>query len=128
MTKISKLIFAALIMSPTPALAWPEEDFTENGIGKVSTCAGVYIIERNGTPYYIGRTRVSIRGRLWRHWQGKGSRMVATLLGGSDKLTVEFECLGNMEQMESQLIAYLGTTKFGNLRKETDPALWESGD
>lgn len=126
MSKALKMMLPLLVVTlASPAMAWPRQDFTENGVTHVSNCPGVYIIERNGTPYYIGRSRVSIQDRLKRHVKGTGSRMVAALLGGSDRLTVEYECVGNMEQMESQLIQHLGTTRFGNLRRETDPADWD---
>jgi len=128
MSKLIKLLLLILAATASPAMAWPREDFTENGLTHVPNCPGIYIIERNGTPYYVGRSRVSIQGRLQRHLAGTGSRMVATILGGSDRLTVEFECVGNMEQVESQMIDHLGTTAYGNLRRERDPARRDDED
>lgn len=126
MRSSAKFLAVCLLAMPTAAYAWPTEDFNDNGVSHVPNCSGVYIIERNGDPYYVGRSRVSIRERLSRHLSGNGSRMVASILGGSDKLTVEYECLDSPEQMEAQLIQELGTTNFGNLRRETDPADWDN--
>ena len=102
-----------------------DESATDKGIGNVSSCKGVYIIYSDGDPYYVGRSRVSVYARLRAHITGRGSRKVAELLGGSHRLTYEYECLDSVEQMEAQLIDELGTTRFGNLRRETDPADWD---
>ena len=120
------LLIAATLLIPAPAAAgWSSKDFTKDGIYGIPTCSGIYIIKRNGDPYYVGRSRRNIYERLQRHVSGSGSSKVAGLLKGSDRLTVEYECLTSVEQMEAQLIADLGTTRFGNLRRETDPADWD---
>jgi predicted GIY-YIG superfamily endonuclease len=108
------------------AKAWTKLSFDESSMGYVNSCGGVYIIYKDGNPYYVGRSRKDISARLKSHLKGTGSRKVAELLGTSAKLTMEFECLSSMEQVEAQLIKDLGTDKFGNLRKETDPADWDN--
>lgn len=120
------LLGTSLLSMATPAIAgWSVKDLTPDGVYGVPTCSGVYIILRNGNPYYVGRSRVNIYRRLKAHAGGYGSKKVAELLGKSDKLTVEYECLTSVEQMESQLINELGTDKLGNMRRETDPADWD---
>ena len=125
MRRISLLIAVSLLLPVPAAAGWSTKEFTKDGIYGIPSCSGIYIIKRNGDPYYVGRSRRSIQERLQRHVTGSGSRKVAGLLGSSDRLTVEYECLSSVEQMEAQLIADLGTTRFGNLRRETDPADWD---
>jgi excinuclease UvrABC nuclease subunit len=82
---------------------------------------GIYIIyASNGEPYYVGRSRVNIRSRLMSHARGTGSQKVAMVLNSG--LLFEYEELLSVEQMEAQLIDAFGTTRAGNLRRETDPA------
>jgi hypothetical protein len=122
------LAAAALAFGATPALAsWSTQAFTAGEIDRTPSCSGVYIIMRSGDPYYVGRSRVDIRERLRRHRAGSGSRRVADLVRNTpdSNLSFTYECLTSVEQMEAQLIATLGTTRFGNLRGETDPADWE---
>ena len=92
----------------------------------VPKASGVYIIYRNGTPFYIGRSIVSIRDRLLCHANRRGSQRVTEALNRGDRLTFEWEEMGSPHQAEAQLIRGLGTYAklYGNLRKETDPADW----
>ncbi|QQZ28863.1 GIY-YIG nuclease family protein [Thiothrix subterranea] len=127
-----RLMLIATIMSVSivaqEAIAvdgWPSGSFDDAGVARVPQCAGVYIIYKDDTPYYVGRSRVNIYQRLYRHLNGNGSKKIAEILDGDYKLTMAYECLDSVEQMESQLIDALGTTNFGNLRRETDPADWE---
>jgi hypothetical protein len=85
----------------------------------------VYIIYApDGSPFYIGRSIVSIHARLYAHAAKRGSRKITEALNRGQKLSFEWEELGSPHQAEAQLIQALGTTKFGNLRRETDPADW----
>jgi len=128
MRVLRKIALFALLVGTlaTPALAWNTQPFTPNGVFNVPNCRGVYVIERNGTPFYVGRSRNSIYERLRRHVNGDGSRKVAEILNSGATLTVDYLCGDSVEQMEAQLIDYLGTTQFGNLRRETDPADWDN--
>ena len=86
---------------------------------------GVYIIyDGRGKPFYVGRSRVSIRDRLRCHAGRIGSRKVRDALNRGEKLTFEWEEMLSPEQAEAQLIAALGLVNLGNLRRETDPADW----
>jgi predicted GIY-YIG superfamily endonuclease len=118
------IVFAGFIAQEARA-SWTTYSFDEQSMAYVSSCSGVYIIFTDGTPYYVGRSRRDISARLKSHLKGTGSRKVAGLLGKSYKLTMAYECLTSVEQMEAQLIKELGTDKLGNLRKETDPADWD---
>jgi len=118
-------LFASLACIPSASFAWDTQPFTPNGVFNVPNCRGVYVIERNGSPYYVGRSRSSIYDRLRRHLSGNGSRKVAEILNSGATLTVDYLCLDSVEQAEAQLISYLGTYAAGNLRRETDPADWD---
>lgn len=91
---------------------------------KVPEGPGVYIIYRAGQPFYVGRSLVNIRERLWRHATKQGSKKVREALSRGETLTFEWEELLSPHQAESQLITQLGTRVCGNLRRETDPADW----
>jgi hypothetical protein len=85
----------------------------------------VYIIyDSNGTPFYVGRSRVSIHDRLRCHAGRTGSKKVRDALNRGEKLTFEWEEMLSPEQAEAQLIFTLGALAAGNLRRETDPADW----
>jgi hypothetical protein len=86
-------------------------------------CRGIYVIRRNGSPFYVGLSNGSVKDRLIAHFSGTGSSKIAEQLGqGSVTLSYEWLCLDNPEQAESELIKELGTYPEGNLRRETDPA------
>jgi excinuclease UvrABC nuclease subunit len=86
---------------------------------------GVYIIYKaDGTPFYVGRSIVSIHHRLSCHANRMGSRKVREALARGEKLTFEWEEMWSPHQAEAQLIDALGTRLAGNLRRETDPADW----
>ena len=91
----------------------------------VPRAPGVYIIRlRDGTPFYIGRSRRDIHERLWRHVTGTGSRRVMEALSRHEPLEFEYQEMISVEQAEAMLIRELGTIRLGNLRRETDPADW----
>jgi excinuclease UvrABC nuclease subunit len=107
----------------------PKKPLTAVNLGPryVPSVPGVYIIYlANGSPFYVGRSIVSVRDRLCCHAAGRGSQRVAELLRRGEKLTFEWEEMMSAEQAEAQLIKGLGTRgrEFGNLRRETDPADW----
>jgi len=86
---------------------------------------GVYIIYfKDGTPFYVGRSRVSIHDRLWKHVRGKGSSKIKEALEKGTPFQFEYEEMISVEQSEAILIKELGVMAFGNLRRETDPADW----
>jgi len=86
---------------------------------------GVYIIYRaDGTPFYVGRSIISIHDRLCCHANRTGSRKVREALIRGEMLSFEWEEMLSPYQAEAQLIARLGTKPAGNLRRETDPADW----
>jgi excinuclease UvrABC nuclease subunit len=86
---------------------------------------GVYIIyNRDGEPFYVGRSRVSIHDRLRCHAARTGSQKVREALNRGEMLTFEWEEMLSPEQAEAQLINALGVIAAGNLRREADPADW----
>jgi len=86
---------------------------------------GVYIIYRaDGSPFYVGRSSVSVRDRLCCHATRSGSRKVREALDRGEMLSFEWEEMSSPHQAEAQLIAALGTRTAGNLTRETDPADW----
>jgi hypothetical protein len=96
-------------------------------VSRVPHEAGIYIIYLKNTrePVYVGRSRCDIHGRLQRHVTRSGSRKVADALSKHIPLEFEYQCMISVEQAESQLITAFGTTRFFNLRRETDPADWD---
>jgi hypothetical protein len=86
--------------------------------------AGVYILWKvsgpKPEPFYVGRSRVSMRGRLLQHWLGTGSRKIAATR--KNELAFECQAMISVEQVEAILIKELPTYPVGNLRRETDPA------
>ena len=51
----------------------------EEGLRSVPATAGCYIIYLDGSPFYVGRSRVDLRRRLVAHARGRGSRAVREL-------------------------------------------------
>jgi hypothetical protein len=103
----------------------PKKPLLVSNLGAVPNGPGVSIIHSaDGSPFYVGRSIVSIHARLYAHATKRGSRKVTAPLNGGKELSFEWEELGSPHQAEAQLIDALGTTKYGNLRRETDPADW----
>ena len=99
--------------------------FDPASVAEVPRAPGVYIIRlRDGTPFYVGRSRQDINERLWRHVTGTGSRKVMEALSKHTPLEFEYQQMISVEQAEAMLIRELGTIPLGNLRRETDPADW----
>ena len=87
---------------------------------------GIYILYlSNGTPYYVGRSRVDIYRRLWRHVNMTGSKKIREALEQGIRLDFEYQEMLSVQQAEAILIKELGVLRFGNLRREVDPADWE---
>ncbi len=100
--------------------------FDLSHVQNVPRAPGIYIVysKQTGQPIYIGRSRRDIHERLLRHVTRTGSRKIAEALADRTPLEFEYEHMISPEQAESQLIAALGTTRFFNLRNESDPADW----
>jgi len=99
--------------------------FELTSVAAVPHSPGVYIIRlRNGTPFYVGRSRHDIHERLWKHITGAGSRKLKEALNRRTQLDFEYQEMISVEQAEAVLIRELGTMQFGNLRREADPADW----
>jgi excinuclease UvrABC nuclease subunit len=98
--------------------------FDESHVDRVPAMSGVYVIYERAGPIYVGRSRVNIRGRLRHHLRGTGNRVIAQALRLGTGLSLRFEhqTMISVEQAEAQLIEALGTSKFANLRRESDPA------
>lgn len=100
----------------------PKKPLQIQELAKVPERNEIYIIYLDGEPFYIGRSSVNIRRRLYAHATRIGSRKVREALELGKKLEFEWEELGSPQQAEAQLIEAFGTIKCGNLRRETDPA------
>ena len=96
--------------------------FNETQVNKASKLPGVYVIYKQGTPVYVGRSSRSIRNRLRAHQSGKGNWFVK-LIRSSPETSFEYCTTMSPEQAEAQLILGLKTKEYGNYRCETDPAL-----
>jgi excinuclease UvrABC nuclease subunit len=95
------------------------------GVMAVPHKPGIYVIyKRDGTPYYVGRSRVDIFARLWKHLHGLGSMRIKAMLDQGVGLNFEFQEMISVEQAEAMLIKEMGVLRFGNLRRESDPADW----
>lgn len=103
----------------------PKQPLQIHNLVHVPKAPGVYIIYRKGgDAFYVGRSIVNIHDRLWAHATMRGSRKVKEALERGESLEFEWEELWSPHQAEAQLIIALGTTRYGNLRRETDPADW----
>src|SRR5664279_4743667 len=96
-TLTSRLLATGLLLTVVGAAqAWNGSgEYTKDGshgIGSGADCPGVYVIYKNGDPFYVGRSRAYVSDRLKRHLSGNGSRKVAELLSGSYKLTFAYIC------------------------------------
>ena len=102
------------------------ESFDEFNVRKVPHKAGVYIIyKNNGQPFYVGRSRISMFDRLWKHLQLNGSSRIRNALDKGERFNFEYQEMVSVEQAEAILIAKLGVIDFGNLRREADPVDWK---
>ena len=106
----------------------PKRPLTLDNLTKeqVPNDSGVYIVytRHDGRPYYVGRSRVSMRARLMAHAQRRGSRKIREGLDRGWLFDFEWEAMISPEQAEAQLIERLGKVLAGNLRAETDPVDW----
>lgn len=95
-------------------------------VSAVPHTPGIYILYlRDGTPYYVRRSRVDISGRLWRHVNKVGSKKIRVALEQRIRLNFEYQETLSVEQDEAILIKELGVVGLGNLRREVDSADWE---
>ena len=100
--------------------------FVKESVKRVPRESGVYILyERSGQPVYVGRSRRNIRERLLCHLSQRGNRKIAMAIRQGIPLKFEYEPMISVEQVEAVLIRELGTSRFYNLRRETDPADWD---
>ncbi|HLJ15030.1 MAG TPA: GIY-YIG nuclease family protein [Bryobacteraceae bacterium] len=103
----------------------PLQPFEPANVTGVPHTPGIYIIyKKDGTPYYVGRSRVDIFNRLWKHVHKLGSRKITEALDQGIRLDFEYQQMVSIEQAEAILIKELGVLRFGNLRRESDPADW----
>jgi hypothetical protein len=96
--------------------------FDDAALKKVPRGPGVYLLYKGILPFYVGRSRVDMRQRLWCHLHGCGSRKIA--VEKKEDLYFEFRAMLSVEQAEAELIEALGTYGLGSLRRESDPADW----
>jgi hypothetical protein len=97
--------------------------FTHDNISAAPNAPGVYIIYHRRKPFYVGRSKTSIRDRLNKHFRFRGSRNVREK--PNHELSFEAEALSNPVQAESFLIAALGVRERVNLRWEFYGPDWE---
>jgi hypothetical protein len=112
------------VMTRKYAIFGSLQPFDEFHVARVPAAGGVYIIYSLAGPIYVGRSRVNIQVRLRSHLRGKGNRGIARAfrMGVGPFLLFEYQLMISPEQAEAQLIEALGTVKYANLRRETDPA------
>src|SRR6266571_3429643 len=73
-----------------PMLFRKLQDFNHLNVSSVSPEPEIYIIYKRvrgiDRPFYIGRSRVDLRARLWCHLRGAGSRKVAAAILWGERL------------------------------------------
>jgi hypothetical protein len=80
------------------------------GVTAVPHRPDIYIIyKKDGTPFYVGRSRVDIFARLWKHLHGLGSMRIKAVLDQGVGLNFEFQEMISVEQAEAILIKELGS-------------------
>jgi len=97
--------------------------FNLANIGKVPRKSGVYIIYEPAGAFFVGRSGSDIRRRLSAHWTGTGSRNVKLArkikeVAATLTLTYGLIPRANQREVESFLIAALGTARLANVRSE----------
>lgn len=117
-----KILFLVAAFPQPASASLSKYDFDEGVIYQYApSCSGVYVIYKDGTPFYVGRSTRNIAERLRDHVRGNGSTKVRDILEKGYKLQFVYYCSNSPEQFEAILIEDLGTTAFGNLRRESDP-------
>ena len=97
--------------------------FNLANIGQVPRESGVYIICEPAGAFYVGRSGSDIRRRLFAHLTGSGSRnikLARKIKEVAASLTFTYALIpkSNQREVESFLIAALGTAKLANMRRE----------
>ena len=97
--------------------------FNLANIAKVPKESGVYIIYEPAGAFYVGRSGSDIRRRLLAHLAGTGSRNVKLarkIKEVAASLTFAYALIPktNQREVESFLIASLGTARLANMRRE----------
>src|SRR6266496_5533331 len=93
--------------------------FNLANIGQVPRESGVYIICEPAGAFYVGRSGSDIRRRLFAHLTGSGSRnikLARKIKEVAASLTFTYALIpkSNQREVESFLIAALGTAKLAN--------------
>ncbi len=110
--------------------------FTQENVDAISESGadgGVYIVYKDGKPFYIGRSISNVRHRLYKHSRNIGSKAIAAQ--NHSRLTFEFTTeIISVEQVEAELVRSFGTyarlidsedlskRNRGNLANVLDPA------
>jgi predicted GIY-YIG superfamily endonuclease len=97
--------------------------FNVANIANVPRESGVYIIFEPAGAFYVGRSGVDIRRRLFAHLTGTGSQNVKLARKINEvaaSLTFTYALIPrvNQREVESYLIAALGTARLANMRRE----------
>jgi excinuclease UvrABC nuclease subunit len=101
------------------------QPFDLANVRSVPHAPGVYILyTRDGVPFYVGRSRIDMFSRLWRHINRVGSKKIGEALEHGIRFEFEYQEMLSVEQAEAVLIKELGVLRYGNLRRESDPADW----
>jgi predicted GIY-YIG superfamily endonuclease len=77
-------------------------------IGKKASTGGVYIVDKDGNPFYVGRSICNVYFRLYKHSRNIGSKAIAAQ--SFSRLTFEFTTnVMSFEQVEADLAREFGT-------------------
>jgi len=102
--------------------------FDESALKGVPSSEGVYVIDYNMKPFYVGYSN-DLHRRLIEHLKKRGSRKINDGLKLGWSFSFTYAEIMSYQQAEAILLDNLGTIGLGNLRRETDPQdKWELRD
>lgn len=97
--------------------------FNKANVGAVPRESGVYIIYEPTGPFYVGRSGSDIHARLTAHLNERGNanvKLARRIREVAETLTFTYVVIpqANQREVESALIALLGSATRANMRRE----------